>query len=34
MDVLRKPLAKSEGRKRLKPSGLVVHWRGTPVLDD
>ncbi len=33
MDVLRKPLARSEGRKRLR-SGLVIHWRGTPNLDD
>ncbi len=33
MDVLRKPLARSEGRKRLR-SGLVIHWRGTPSLDD
>lgn len=34
MDVPRKPLAKSEGRKKLKTSGLVIQWRGTPSLDD
>lgn len=34
MDVPRKPLAKSEGRKTLKASGLVVQWRGTHGLDD
>lgn len=34
MDVPRKPLAKSEGRKKLRTSGLVVQWRGTPNLDD
>ena len=34
MDVPRKPLAKSEGRKKLKASGLVIQWRGTPSLDD
>jgi hypothetical protein len=34
MDVPRKPLAKSEGRKKLKASGLVIQWRGTPNLDD
>lgn len=34
MEVSRKPLAKSEGRKKLKPSGLVIQWRGTPNLDD
>ena len=33
MDVLRKPWAKSEGRKRLR-SGAVIHRRGTPNLDD
>ena len=34
MEVPRKPLAKSEGRKKLKASGLVIQWRGTPSLDD
>jgi len=34
MEVPRKPLAKSEGRKKLKTSGLVIQWRGTPNLDD
>ena len=34
MDVPRKPLAKVEGRKKLKASGLVIQWRGTPALDD
>jgi hypothetical protein len=34
MDVPRKPLAKSEGRKKLKASGLVIQWRGTTSLDD
>ncbi|MBI1893751.1 MAG: hypothetical protein HYS14_06535 [Candidatus Rokubacteria bacterium] len=33
MDVPRKPLAKSEGRKQLR-SGVVIQWRGTPHLDD
>jgi len=30
----RKPLAKVEGRKRMRLSGLTVAWRGTPSLDD
>jgi hypothetical protein len=34
MDVPRKPLAKSEGRKKLRSSGLVIQWRGTANLDD
>jgi hypothetical protein len=34
MDVPRKPLAKSEGRRKLKASGLVIQWRGTQNLDD
>jgi hypothetical protein len=34
MDVPRKPLAKSEGRTKLKASGLVIQWGGTPGLDD
>jgi hypothetical protein len=34
MNVPRKPLAKLEGRKKLKASGLVIQWRGTTNLDD
>ncbi len=34
MEVRRKPLAKVEGRRRLRLSGLTVAWRGTPSLDD
>jgi hypothetical protein len=34
MEVPRKPLAKAEGRRKLKASGLVIQWRGTPGLDD
>lgn len=34
MDVPRKPLARSEGRKKLKASGLTIEWRGTRNLDD
>ena len=34
MEVPRKPLARSEGRKKLRASGVVVQWRGTPSLDD
>ncbi len=30
----RKPLAKVEGRRRLRLSGLTIVWRGTPGLDD
>jgi len=30
----RKALAKVEGRKRMRLSGLTVVWRGTPSLDD
>jgi hypothetical protein len=30
----RKPLAKVEGRRRLRFSGLTVIWRGTPNSDD
>jgi hypothetical protein len=29
-----KPLAKVEGRRRLRMSGVTVAWRGTPNLDD
>lgn len=34
METGRKPLAKIEGRKRLRLSGLTIAWRGTPNLDD
>ncbi|MEX2222294.1 MAG: hypothetical protein WEG40_10910 [Candidatus Rokuibacteriota bacterium] len=34
MQASRKPLAKVEGRRRLRLSGLTVAWRGTPDLDD
>lgn len=34
MEVPRKPLAKSEGRKRMQVSGLTVAWRGTRSLKD
>ncbi len=34
MEPFRKPLAKVEGRKRLRFSGLTIAWRGTPNLDD
>jgi hypothetical protein len=34
MEASRKPLAKIEGRKRMRASGLTVAWRGTPRLDD
>ncbi len=34
MEAGRKPLAKIEGRRRLRLSGLTVAWRGTPNLDD
>lgn len=30
----RKPLAKVEGRRSLRQSGLTIAWRGTPDLDD
>src|SRR3989442_857169 len=30
----RKPLAKAEGRRRLRHSGLTIAWRGTPNLHD
>jgi hypothetical protein len=30
----RKPLAKLEGRRRLRLSGVTVAWRGTHDLDD
>ena len=34
MEASRKPLAKIEGKKRMRLSGLTVAWRGTPSLDD
>ncbi len=34
METFRKPLAKVEGRKRMRLSGLTIAWRGTPNLDD
>lgn len=34
MDGSRKPLAKVEGRRRMRLSGITVAWRGTPNLDD
>jgi hypothetical protein len=34
MEASRKPLAKVEGRRRMRLSGLTVAWRGTPSLDD
>ena len=34
MESGRKPLAKVEGRKRLRLSNLTVAYRGTPSLDD
>ncbi len=34
METSRKPLAKVEGRKRMRFSGLTIAWRGTPNLDD
>ena len=34
MEGSRKPLAKVEGRRRMRLSGVTVAWRGTPDLDD
>jgi hypothetical protein len=34
MDGSRKPLAKVEGRRRMRLSGVTVAYRGTPELDD
>ncbi len=34
MDGSRKPLAKVEGRRKLRLSGVTVAFRGTPELDD
>ncbi len=30
----RKPLAKVEGRRKMRLSGVTIAWRGTPNLDD
>jgi hypothetical protein len=34
MDGSRKPLARVEGRRRLRVSGVTVAWRGTRDMDD
>jgi hypothetical protein len=34
MEASRKPLARVEGHRRLRLSGLTIAWRGTPSLDD
>jgi hypothetical protein len=34
MDSRRKPLAKVEGRQKMRQSGITITWRGTPGLDD
>lgn len=34
MEGSRKPLAKVEGRRKMRLSGVTVAWRGTPELDD
>ena len=34
MEASRKPLAKIEGSRRMRLSGVTVAWRGTPSLDD
>jgi hypothetical protein len=34
MEGSRKPLAKVQGRRRMRLSGLTIAWRGTPDLDD
>ena len=34
MDSSRKPLARMEGRRRLRVSGVTVAWRGTRDTDD
>jgi hypothetical protein len=34
MDGSRKPLAKVEGRRRMRLSGVTLAYRGTPNLDD
>ena len=34
MEGSRKPLAKVEGRRKMRLSGVTIAWRGTPDLDD
>jgi hypothetical protein len=34
MDGTRKPLAKVEGRRKMRLSGVTVAWRGTREMDD
>ena len=34
MEASRKGLARVEGRRRMRQSGLTIAWRGTPDLDD
>jgi hypothetical protein len=34
MEAKRKPLAKVEGRRRMRRSALTIAWRGTTSLDD
>jgi hypothetical protein len=34
MEGSRKPLAKVEGRRKMRLSGVTIAWRGTPGLDD
>ena len=34
MEGSRKPLAKVEGRRKMRLSGVTVAWRGPPDLDD
>jgi len=34
MDGTQKPLAKVEGRRRMRMSSVTVAWRGTPDLDE
>ena len=34
MEGNRKPLAKVEGRRKMRLSGVTIAWRGTPSLDD
>ena len=34
MEATRRRLAKVEGRRRMRQSGLTIAWRGTPRLDD
>jgi hypothetical protein len=34
MEAKRKPLAKVEGRRRMRRGALTIAWHGTPSLDD